>query len=168
MHILLTILVWAQKGKSRNSGCNSPKPHFYLNTLPALFQERATRAWCFKTGQNGSAGRVSGFSSHLMKMGSWPRSFQIARKWPVQKKSRIWRFYIEVYDKFYIFWSLKQILYTYPMGYLYFPTLILHPACIDRNGQRKTFWENTSINRKTAVQAHISLWKWTSTLLKWH
>lgn len=44
--------------------------------------------------------------------------------------------------------------------------IVLSTDCTDRNGHRKTYWEITSINRKTAVQAHVSLWKWTSTLLK--
>lgn len=74
-------------------------------------------------------------------------------------------------------WGLRQILQcliletnstiNLPQG---LSLLCLHsvlpPACTDRKDHRKTYWEITSKNRKTAVQAHASLWNWTSTLLK--
>lgn len=85
----------------------SSPPQTTLPPHQAYSRERATRAQGLsRQGQHGAIG----FSGPLLKMGSRLRSFQTVRKWPTHEKSTLWRLHLEVYDRFYNVWSLKQIV----------------------------------------------------------
>lgn len=163
----LSALKAAREGMSRKTGCVLPTPNHTSTSTPqqAYSRERATRAqglsrqgaaWSYWfLGSSAENGVTTEELSNSQKVAHSCKVY--ALKTPP--------------------WGLRQILQcliletnstiNLPQG---LSLLCLHsvlpPACTDRKDHRKTYWEITSKNRKTAVQAHASLWNWTSTLLK--
>ena len=142
-----------------------PKPHFHLYTSASLFRETAT-------GAQGLSGQGAAWSYWFLGSSAengvtteeLSNSQKVAPSWKVcALKTPPWGL-----------WQILQCLIletnstiNLPQGLsLFCLHSVLHPACTDRKDHRKTYWEITSKNRKTAVQAHASLWNLTSTLLK--